>query len=120
MAEKRGFGRGTGGRGGPKGGRRGGGRGRDAEEWIPKTKLGRLVKSGKIETIEEVFRFSIPIKEFEIVDHFFKENLKEEVMQVKPVQKQTQAGQRTRFKAYVVVGDHEGHVGLGWKCAKEV
>jgi len=36
------------------------------------------------------------------------------------VQKQTAAGQRTRFKAFVVVGDQNGHVGLGVKCAKEV
>jgi len=37
-----------------------------------------------------------------------------------PVQKQTQAGQRTRFKAFVIVGDNNGHIGLGVKCAKEV
>jgi len=43
------------------------------------------VKLGKIETIEEIFRFSIPIKEFQIVDHLLKDKLKEEVMQVKPV-----------------------------------
>merc|ERR1712196_733583 len=46
--------------------------------------------------------------------------LKDEVMQIMPVQKQTSAGQRTRFKAFVVVGDHDGHVGLGVKSAKEV
>lgn len=37
-----------------------------------------------------------------------------------PVQKQTRAGQRTRFKAFVAIGDFAGHVGLGVKCAKEV
>ncbi|KAJ0893262.1 putative ribosomal protein S5 [Helianthus annuus] len=36
------------------------------------------------------------------------------------LQKQTRAGQRTRFKAFVVVGDGNGHVGLGVKCSKEV
>ena len=41
-------------------------------------------------------------------------------MNIKPVQKQTRAGQRTRFKAVVVVGDSNGHVGLGIKTAKEV
>merc|ERR1712173_490137 len=46
--------------------------------------------------------------------------LKDEVLKVKPVQKQTRAGQRTRFKATVVVGDSAGHVGLGVKCSKEV
>jgi small subunit ribosomal protein S2e len=41
-------------------------------------------------------------------------------MKIMPVQKQTRAGQRTRFKAFVVVGDSNGHVGLGVKCSKEV
>lgn len=43
-----------------------------------------------------------------------------QVMKIMPVQKQTRAGQRTRFKAFVVVGDGNGHVGLGVKCSKEV
>merc|ERR1712226_497826 len=30
------------------------------------------------------------------------------------------AGQRTRFKAFVVIGDNDGHIGLGVKCSKEV
>lgn len=37
-----------------------------------------------------------------------------------PVQKVSAAGQITRFKAFVAVGDEAGHVGLGVKCAKEV
>jgi ribosomal protein uS5 len=55
-----------------------------------------------------------------VVDYFLGPALKDEVMKIMPVQKQTRAGQRTRFKAFVVVGDHNGHVGLGVKCAKEV
>lgn len=46
--------------------------------------------------------------------------MQEEVMKIMPVQKQTTAGQRTRFKAFVAVGDKNGHVGLGWKTAAEV
>ena len=37
-----------------------------------------------------------------------------------PVQKQTSAGQRTRFKAFVAVGDQDGHIGVGSKIAGEV
>lgn len=126
--EKRGgFGRGRGrgdrGRGDRGRGGRGRGRGKeggDKEEWVPVTKLGRLVKEGKIKSVEEIFLFSLPIKEYQIVDYLIGPALKDEVMKIMPVQKQTSAGQRTRFKCYVAVGDGNGHIGLGVKAAKEV
>ncbi|EGG20509.1 ribosomal protein S2 [Cavenderia fasciculata] len=95
-----------------------GGRGGDDKKWTPVTKLGRLVNLGLIKDIHDIYMFSLPIKEHQIVDRFL--TLKDEVMKIMPVQKQTRAGQRTRFKAFVVVGDSNGHVGLGVKCAKEV
>jgi len=124
--ERRGGDRERGGRGDRRGGRgRGRGnrgqKGEKEEPWIPVTKLGRLVQLGHIKSIEEIFRNAIPIKEWQIVDHFFKDkDLKDEVMKVMPVQKQTSAGQRTRFKAFVAIGDSNGHVGLGVKTAAEV
>jgi small subunit ribosomal protein S2e len=62
---------------------------------------------------------SLPMKESQIVDHFLP-TLKDEVMNIMPVQRQSSAGQRTRFKAFIVVGDSDGHIGLGVKCASEV
>ena len=75
---------------------------------------------GKIKSLEQIYLFSMPVKEYQIVEYFLGSALKDEVMKIMPVQKQTRAGQRTRFKAFVVVGDTNGHVGLGVKCAKEV
>jgi len=111
---------GRGGRGGGRGGKGGAGGEKKDElaDWVPVTKLGRLVKEKCIKKLEEIFLFSLPIKEYQIVDHFLK--LQDEVMKIMPVQKQTRAGQRTRFKAFVVVGDSNGHVGLGVKSSKEV
>ena len=105
-----------------RGGRRGP-RGPEEEEWVPLTNLGRLVKMGEIKKLEQIFYHSIPIKEFQIIDFLMKVNnktLQEECMKIKSVQKQTKAGQRTRFKAVVAVGDRDGHVGVGSKLAKEV
>lgn len=91
---------------------------------MPVTKLGRLVKAGKIERLEDIFLHSLPMKEAPIVDYFFKESsgkkLEDQVMKIMPVQKQSSAGQRTRFKAFIAVGDHNGHIGLGVKCSNEV
>jgi small subunit ribosomal protein S2e len=80
---------GFGGRGGDRGGRGGRGRGRgrrggpksDEKEWQPVTKLGRLVKAGKIKSMEEIYLHSLPIKEYQIVDAFLPK-LKDEVMKV--------------------------------------
>lgn len=129
--EQRGFGRGRRGRGGQRGGQRGGpggaggprgARGDNRGGWKPLTKLGRMVEHGQIKTLEDIFKFSMPIKEVEIVDRLIGgiDTYKEEVMKVKPVQKQTRAGQRTRMKVWVLIGDGRGHIGLGQKAHKEV
>jgi small subunit ribosomal protein S2e len=119
-----GFGR-RGGRGGARGGRGGarGGPRQGENEWNPLTNLGRLVKTGCIKTLGEIYYHSIPIKEAEIVDHLLKNSnstLSEECLKVKSVQKQTKAGQRTRMKCVIAVGDGKGHIGIGSKLAKEV
>lgn len=91
------------------------------KNWVPCTKLGRLVKEGKIDSLENIFLFSIPIKEHQIIDQFIKEDdLKDEVVKIATVQKVSSAGQRTRFKVFTVVGDSRGHLGVGARVGKEV
>lgn len=115
------FGKGKGkGKKGGKKGKKGKGKGEE-KEWVPVTKLGRLCREQKIGCIEDIYLHSLPIKEYQIIDVFFAPGtLKDEVMQIHPVQKMTSAGQRNRFVCHVLVGDNQGHIGLGSKCAKEV
>jgi small subunit ribosomal protein S2e len=72
-------------RGGERGrrGRRGrrGGAKSEEKEWQPVTKLGRLVKAGKIQSMEQIYLHSLPVKEYQIVDWFLPK-LKDEVMKV--------------------------------------
>lgn len=93
----------------------------EEKEWIPKTNLGRLVKMGKITNIDEIFRSSIRIQEPEIVDHLLgKANLKEDLVSVQSVQKQSKAGQRTSMKVVAIVGNRNGYIGIGTHSAREM
>jgi len=83
-----------------------------SSEWVPKTKIGRMVAQGQITSIDEIFANHWKIAEPEIVDALLP-GLEQEVIDIKLVQKQTDAGERSRFKAIVVVGNRDGYVGLG-------
>jgi len=122
---KGGFGDGKGKGKGKKGGKKGekgkGKKGAGEEAWVPMTKLGRLVADSKIQKIEDIFLHGLAVREYQIVDYFFPPgSLKDEVCKIHPVQKMTSAGQRNRFVAYALVGDSNGHIGLGNKVGKEV
>lgn len=89
------------------------------EEWVPKTRLGWMVKEGRIASIKEIFDSNMVIKEPEIVDYLLPD-LKHEVVDVNIVQKQTDAGRLTRFRVMVVVGNFDGYVGIGLGKAKQL
>jgi len=90
-----------------------------SEEWVPRTKLGRMVLEGKISSLEEIFASGLKITEPQIVDMLLP-NLEEEVINISIVQKQTDAGEKTRFKAIVAVGNRDGYVGIGSGKASQV
>lgn len=80
--------------------------------WKPRTKIGELVNSGQITTIEQIFATGKPIKEIEIVDRILP-GLKDNVLEIASVQRMTKNNRKMKFRVVAIVGDGHGHVGIG-------
>lgn len=81
-------------------------------EWKPRTTLGIMVAGGKINSIDQIYENGMRIQESEIVKKLLPE-IKSQVVHVGIVQKQTDAGEMTRFNALVAVGNEAGWFGVG-------
>ncbi len=82
------------------------------QEWTPRTELGRSVKEGLITSLDEIIQQNVPIREPEIVDVLFPE-MRQEVVDVRMVQRQSDAGELRSFRITVVIGDGAGVIGIG-------
>ena len=102
------------------------------DSWVPQTKLGKMVKGGKIKNIDEVLDNKMKILEPEIVDYLL--SVDHDLLFVgqskgkfgggkrrawRQSQKKTKEGNVITFSAFVVVGDKNGHVGVGFGKSKE-
>ena len=94
-------------------------KGEDESFWVPKTKLGKMVKEGKITTMKDALATGLRIREPEIIDILLPE-MDDEVLDVNMVQRMTDSGRRVRFAIMTVVGNGDGYVGLGSAKGKEV
>jgi small subunit ribosomal protein S5 len=82
------------------------------DQWKPKTHLGRMVQEGQITNINDIFEQGYRIKEVNIVEMLVPE-LEDEVIDINLVQRQTDAGEISRFTALVAIGNKKGLLGLG-------
>ncbi len=89
------------------------------EDWVPRTRLGKLVAEGKIKTIDEALASGLPLKEPEIVDILLPD-LEDEVLEISMVQRMTDSGRRTKFRVTAVVRNKDGYVGVGVGKASQV
>ncbi len=89
------------------------------EDWVPRTRLGRLVYEGKITNMSDVLHSNLPLREPEIVDILLPD-LEEEVIDVNVVQRMTDSGRRMKFSVTVAVGNKDGYVGIGRAKDREV
>lgn len=105
----------------------------DLDKFIPKTELGRKVKSGEITDIKQIFEQGLKIREAGIVDRLLP-NLKSEFILIgqahgkfgggkrrliKQTQKKTAEGNKPVFTALAVIGNGDGYFGVGRGTAKE-
>jgi small subunit ribosomal protein S5 len=88
-------------------------------DWMPKTRLGVLIKSGDITNMSDALKTGLPIREPEIIDILLPE-IEDEVIDVKMVQRMTDSGRRIKFVITVAVGNKDGFIGLGRARGKEV
>ena len=82
------------------------------EEWVPVTRLGKLVKEGQVTTMNEALESGLPIRESKIVDALIPE-IRDEVLDINMVQRMTDSGRRVKFRATVIVGNGDGFIGIG-------
>ncbi|MBN2109693.1 MAG: 30S ribosomal protein S5 [Methanosarcinaceae archaeon] len=82
------------------------------EEWVPQTRLGKLVHEGQIASMDEAIDSGLPIRESKIIDILLPD-LEDEVLDINMVQRMTDSGRRVKFRATVIVGNGNGFVGLG-------
>ena len=88
-------------------------------EWVPKTDIGKMVKSGQITSVEEIYSMGKKILEHQIVDHLYPD-MSEETLEVSSTQRMTDNGRKMQFRAIVLVGDRKGHFGIGAGKSEEV
>ncbi|OIO80541.1 30S ribosomal protein S5 [Candidatus Pacearchaeota archaeon CG1_02_32_132] len=100
--------------------------------WVPKTQIGKDVKSGKEKNIDNILDNGKKILESEIVDLLL--NLEKDLLSIgqakgkfgggkrrawRQTQRKTKEGNVLTFSAMAVVGDKNGHVGVGYGKSKE-
>jgi len=81
-------------------------------EWIPQTKLGKLVREGTVDDIDAALGTGLPLREVEIIETLLPE-LSEDVLDVNMVQRMTDSGRRVKFRAVSIVGNKDGYIGFG-------
>ncbi len=86
--------------------------------WAPKTKLGKMVKNGEIESLDQVFERNEKIMEPEIIDMLVPQ-LMEKLVDFKKTARVKRAGRQFSFRVSILVGDGNRYIGLGMAKDKE-
>ena len=105
----------------------------DKDAWKPKTELGKRVKSGDVNKIDDILNIGSKILEQEIVDALIPD-LEMEMIEIgqskgkfgggkrsiwRQTQKKTKEGNKPKFATMIIVGNKDGYIGIGKGKSKE-
>lgn len=105
----------------------------DVHAWQPRTGIGKKLKAGEIQHIDQILEKGIKIMEPEIVDILLP-GLETDLLMVgqskgkfgggarrvfRQTQKKTNEGNKPKFLTAAIIGNRNGYVGLGFGKAKE-
>jgi len=99
----------------------------ELDNWIPKTKIGKLVKSGQIKSIDEIIDMGHCIREEQIIDTLLPDLATDLILvgqskgkfgggkrrAFKQTQKKTSEGSKVKFTCVAIVGNKDGYIGIG-------
>lgn len=101
-------------------------------DWVPRTRLGKMVAAGQI-TLDEIFKLGLKIKEPQIVDRLIP-GIQSEIILIggspgkgggikrtptRRTARMHRSGRRYKISAVAVIGDGNGHFGIGKSQALE-
>jgi len=97
------------------------------EDWVPKTRLGKMVAEGKITSMDQVFEKGLKVSEPEIIDALVPD-LEHEIIYIggssgkgggirRTISRRTtrmhKSGRRYKVSVMIVVGNKNGYIGFG-------
>ena len=100
--------------------------------WTPRTELGKLVREGKIESLDQIYERGMRVMEHEVIDYLT--TTKSDLISIgqskgkfgggkrrawRQTQRKTSEGNVPSFSCMAVVGNGKGFVGLGYGKSKE-
>lgn len=105
----------------------------NVDAWVPKTALGKKVKTGEITSIDTILDEGKKVLEYQIVDVLLPA-LETDLLMIgqskgkfgggkrrafRQTQKKTKEGNKPKFTTCAVIGNRDGYVGMGYGKAKE-
>lgn len=85
---------------------------KELAEWVPRTELGKAVIRNDVTGFEQIAESSLPLLEPQVIDSLLPD-LQDKLVEFRKTTCVTRQGRSFSFRASVLVGDRNSHVGIG-------